>query len=245
MTGLATRVAVADLVSARPMLTLLPAIFQEDEFASRWLEAFDVVTSPIDVSLDCFASYLDPSIAPEDFLIWVGSWLGSEPDEDLPLDRRRSLVGRLVDIYGRRGTADSICELIELQLPASCEVIEGGGAQASGTPGTPLPGRAVGVFVVRVTASEGVLSDHQRRRARLIVDATRPAHLPAVVEFPDAEPSQVLPPEDPAPASSTPTQTRALRAEPTEKSSNTETSSIHDPPITDTPITDPENPERQ
>ncbi len=193
-TGSATlRFSVEDLVSARPMVSLLPAIFQEDEFAVRWLAAFDEITAVIDTTLDCFPSYLDPDLAPEDFLVWVGSWLGAEPDEELPLSQRRKLVASLVDLYGRRGTAASIQELVELQLPVRCEVIEGGGSQASSTPSAPLPGSAVGVFVVRITAINGTINDHQRRRAQLVVDATRPAHLPVSVEFidtaaPDAPP---------------------------------------------------------
>ncbi len=179
------RYAVEDLVSARPMITMLPAIFQEDDFTVRWLAAFDEITAIIDTTVDCFPSYLDPDLSPEDFLVWVGSWLGAEPDEELPLPLRRKLVASLVDLYGRRGTALAIQELLELQLPVRCEVIEGGGSQASSTPGAELPGSAVGVFVVRITAVSGILNDHQRRRAQLVVDAARPAHLPVSVEFID------------------------------------------------------------
>jgi phage tail-like protein len=167
------------------MLTMLPAIFHEDPFAVRWLAAFDDVISAIDTTLDCFPAYIDPALNPRDFLAWIGSWLGAEPDEEMSETQRRALVAALVGLHARRGTASAIRELVELQLPAHCEVIEGGGSQVSLGPGAPLPGTAASIFLVRITAIGTALSDHQRRRARLIVDAARPAHLPVSVEFPE------------------------------------------------------------
>ncbi len=179
------RRAVPELAAARPMLTMLPAVFHDDPFAVRWLAAFDDVMTAIDATLDCFPAYIDPALNPSDFLEWIGSWLGAEPDEEMSETQRRALVAALVDLHARRGTAGAIRELVELQLPVRCEVIEGGGAQASLGPGTPLPGTAASIFLVRITAIGAALSDHQRRRARLIIDATRPAHLPVRIEFPD------------------------------------------------------------
>jgi phage tail-like protein len=179
------RRAVPELTAARPMLTMLPAIFHEDPFAIRWLAAFDDVMTAIDTTLDCFPAYIDPALSPTDFLEWIGSWLGAEPDEEMSETQRRSLVAALVDLHARRGTAGAIRELVELQLPVHCEVIEGGGSQASLGPGGPLPGTAASIFLVRITAIGATLSDHQRRRARLIIDAARPAHLPVSIEFPE------------------------------------------------------------
>ena len=186
MTGgsVSHRFAVDELGSARPMATSLPAVFQDDDFTQRWLSAFDQVVAPIETVIDCFPAYLDADLAPDDFVAWIGSWLGADFDVELPDPQRRALVRSLVDLYARRGTVGGIRELVELQLPARCEVIEGGGAQASSAPGAPLPGSDAGAFVVRIAATAGPLSDHQRRRAAMMVEASRPAHLPVVIEFP-------------------------------------------------------------
>ncbi len=180
----AGRVGLPGLVSARPMLEMLPAIFHDDAFAARWLAALDEVVAPVETTLDCFTAYLDPDLSPEDFLAWTGSWLGTVFDDEMTLDQRRSLVAEIVEIYGMRGTVTGIVRLLELSLPVAATVIEGGGAVASPTPMGELPGAASAAFIVEVRPSGAPLSDHQRRRATLIVEATRPAHLPAVVEFP-------------------------------------------------------------
>lgn len=180
-----TRFAIPGLASARPLLEMLPAIFHDDDFTIRWLSALDEVIAPIETTLDCFDSYLDPELNPEDFLAWTGSWLGAVFDEHMTVQQRRGLVAEVVDIYGMRGTSAAIERLIQLSLPATCEVIDGGGVAASTTPGADLPGTDAAAFIVEVRASGAALSDHQRRRAALIVEATRPAHLPAVVEFPE------------------------------------------------------------
>jgi phage tail-like protein len=181
---MSTRAAVPDLVSSRPLIELLPALYHEDGFAQRWLAALDTVIAPIETTLDCFTSYLDPAIAPEDFLAWTGTWLGAILDDDMTIEQRRALVGEVVEIYGLRGTAAGISRLVELSLPVTCEVIEGGGATASTVPGSALPGTQSAAFIVEIRTRTGSLSDHQQRRAVLLVEATRPAHLPAVVEFP-------------------------------------------------------------
>lgn len=180
-----TRYAVPGLGLARPMVTMLPSIFLDD-FTERWLGAFDQVVAPVEVTLDCFTSYLDPDLSPSDFLAWVGSWLGATFDHDLPDSNRRALVRSIVDIYATRGTPDSIRQLIELTIPAACEIVEGGASVASTVPSTELPGSAVGAFVVRVRPTGEALTEHQRSQAMLLVEASRPAHLPGVVEFLDA-----------------------------------------------------------
>jgi phage tail-like protein len=182
---MSSRVAVPGLVSARPLLETLPAIFHDDGFAARWLAALDEVVAPVETTLDCFDAYLDPDLSPEDFLAWTGSWLGAVFDDDMSPAQRRALVSEVVDIYGMRGTVAGITRLVELSLPVRCEVIEGGGVAATQVPGSNLPGTDAAAFIVEIRPTGAALSDHQRRRATLVVDATRPAHLPAVVEFPD------------------------------------------------------------
>jgi phage tail-like protein len=179
------RAAVPGLVSARPLLELLPAIFHDDEFAARWLSGLDTVMAVVETTLDCFPAYLDPELSPEDFLAWTGSWLGTVFDEEMTLAQRRALVAEIVGIYGMRGTVAGIERLLELTLPVQATVVEGGGVSASDTPLGDLPGAAAAAFIVEVRPTGSPLSDHQRRRAVLIVESTRPAHLPAVVEFPE------------------------------------------------------------
>ena len=83
-----SRAANAELITAVPMGSLLPAVFQEDEFTMRWTQAMDSVLSTLITTLDCFDSYLDPTLSPPDFVEWVGSWVGVAVDPEWPEWRR-------------------------------------------------------------------------------------------------------------------------------------------------------------
>jgi phage tail-like protein len=166
---------------------MLPALYQDDDFTARWLSGFDTVLAPVLTTLDCFGAYLDPSLAPEDFLTWLGSWVGVALDPDADLLTRRRLVADAVELFGQRGTVRGIVGVLEASLPVTCEVIEGGAVRASTVPAGPLPGDPAGAFIVRLRLRDpaGIPSPELRRRAILLVEATRPAHLPAAVEFVD------------------------------------------------------------
>jgi phage tail-like protein len=179
---IAWRGAVPGIPISHPLMGMLPSIFHGDDFSARWLRGFDEVLAPITATLDCYSAYLDPALTPEDVLHWLGSWVGADDLDDIPLARRRSLVASVVSLYALRGTPQGLRELMELTLPVSCDVIEGGGCVASLVPSGPLPGTEAAAFVVRIAENQPLTED-QKRRAALLVEANRPAHLPAVVEF--------------------------------------------------------------
>ena len=81
---------VAGLASPHPLGAALPALYQEDAFAQRLTASLDEVLSPIFASLDGLASYLDPALAPDDFLDWLAGWVGVSLDETWPIERRWS-----------------------------------------------------------------------------------------------------------------------------------------------------------
>src|SRR5262249_33790086 len=59
---------IESLASPRPIGAELPAAFQEDDFCQRMMTAFDEVLAPLFTTLDCLDSYLDPRLAPDDFV---------------------------------------------------------------------------------------------------------------------------------------------------------------------------------
>ena len=63
-----------------------------------------------------------------------------EIDQTWPIERRRSLVSRAVQLYRRRGTVQGLADLVELYAGVRPEIIEGGGSGWSQTPGTTMPG---------------------------------------------------------------------------------------------------------
>lgn len=167
---------VEGLESAHPIVHRLPALFQSDSFAERFVGGLDPTLAPIFSTLDNMDAYFDPAVTPRDFLGWLAGWVGVELDETWPVGRQRELVGTMVSLYGARGTLGGLVELLRITTGEEPEVSDSGGVTWSPTPGAPLPGAADAALVVRVP--EGV----DVERVRATVRANTPAHVVAHVE---------------------------------------------------------------
>jgi phage tail-like protein len=202
--GTSSRAAVPALINPHPLGGSLPALYQEDEFAQSLTSGLDAVLAPIFSSLDNLEAYLDPGLAPEDFLDWLGGWVGLVVDETWPLDRRRAFISRAHELYRMRGTAKGLAAHVELFSGGQVEIDEPGGTSWSVTTGTAPPGSTGFNVVVRVRVDDPATVDQPRLNA--LVAAAKPAHLTHRVE--------VVPTSTPAtPATPAPRAARR-RAEP-------------------------------
>lgn len=172
---------VDDLRSPSPLEGALPALLQEDDFACRFVGAFDAVLAPVFASLDSFPAYLDPGTAPEDFLEWVAGWFGLELDATWDLERRRASVRDVVELYRWRGTVRGVRAHVLLHLGAEAEVVEQGGVAWSPVPGGALPGSDSGSVTVRIRVPDP--DALHRERVEAIVRSVVPAHLACTVEL--------------------------------------------------------------
>jgi phage tail-like protein len=174
------RAGLPELSSPVPVIGLMPSIFQEDPFAQQFCHGLDDVLAPIFATLDCLDAYVDPDLAPEDFLDWLGSWVGVMLIEDWPIERKRALIARSVSLFRLRGTVAGLREELELHTGGEVQIIETGGVVWSQTPGTELPGKPVPRVAVRVivddpaTVKEAWVND--------IVASSKPAHVVHQVE---------------------------------------------------------------
>ncbi len=164
---------VAGLETPHPIGAMLPALYHGDGFVQRFTSGLDDVVAPAISVLDNLQSYLDPVLAPEDFLPWLAGWVGLALDENWPLARRRQLVARAGDLYRSWGTARGLSEMIELLTGSAPEIEESGGTVWSPTPGAAPPGSAVAQLVVRVRETSDRPVD--RRRLESIVRDAKPA----------------------------------------------------------------------
>lgn len=171
-----SRGVVDGLESAHPIVHRLPALFQSDSFAERFVAGLDPTLAPILSTLDNLDAYFDPAVTPRDFLGWLAGWVGVELDETWPLERQRELVGTMVSLYGSRGTLGGLAELLRITTGTRPEVSDSGGVTWSPTPGAPLPGAADAALVVRIP--EGIDAE----RVRAAVRANTPAHVVGYVE---------------------------------------------------------------
>jgi phage tail-like protein len=178
-----TRGAVADLAVPAPLGSLLPSIYQQlDPAALGFTEALDEVLAPIWAVLDCFDSYLDPAIAPMDFVDLLAAWVGLVPDRTWSEPQIRRMVAASVELYRWRGTRRGIEQLVEAYIgvpPRS--VRDSGGVAVSMDPGAVPPGEATAEVRVDILVPRSVAVD-QVRLLRLLQSSV-PAHVRLAVDL--------------------------------------------------------------
>jgi len=159
---------------------MLPGVYQEDLFTMEWCAGLDEVIAPVGATLDCLAAYIDPELAPTDFLDWLGSWVGMVLDENWPVERRRSAIANAMELFQLRGTLTGLARHVEIFTGGEVSIADSGGVATSGVPGGTLPGESVPRLAVRV-----VVDDPQAvNEATLdrIVASAKPAHVVHRVE---------------------------------------------------------------
>lgn len=162
-----------------PVGTRLPAVLQEDEFLLRFVGAIDDTFAPVHLTLDALACYVDPHLAPDDFLEWLCAWVGIEPDQTWSVERRREVVAHAAAVHRWRGTTRGVAEAVRLVVDGDVEVTDTGGAGWSATPGGAVPGDAAPGVLVRVRAHGPV----DRRRVERVVAAVTAAHVPFTLDL--------------------------------------------------------------
>lgn len=166
---------VAGLENPHPLGPALPALYQDDDVAQRFLSAFDEALAPVLCTLDNVDAYFDPRLAPEDFVAWLGGWVGLSLDENWPEARRRALVADAAGLFRWRGTVRGLAAHLALYVGSVPEITEAGGVAWSGVPGQPMPANDPHLSVV-VRVPEPSALDLARVHA--IIVAAKPAHVP-------------------------------------------------------------------
>jgi phage tail-like protein len=172
---------IEGLNSPHPLGETLPAMYQqEDDFALRFTDALDEVIAPVMLALDNLDAYLDPMLAPRDFLEWMANWVGIDLDETWPEHKQREQVRSAVNLYRWRGTKKGLADVIRLYCDVEPEIIDNGGTSYSDGPTGPLPGSPTPSLHVRVTVPAG--RDIDESRLHELVSAAKPGHLPHTIE---------------------------------------------------------------
>ena len=168
------------LPSPHPIGEHLPGLYRDDAFTQRFTAAFDEVLAGALQVLDCFPAYLDPALAPEDFLEWIGSWVGAAPDETWPLERRRAFVASATELFRMRGTAAGLAAHVAIFTGGEVEIAEPGAAGWSHDAGTTLPEGSSPDLLIRIRVNDPKAVPAARLEA--LVAASKPAHVPHRVE---------------------------------------------------------------
>lgn len=174
------RTEIAALPTPHPIAERLPAVYLEDDFTTRLTGAFDAVLAPVLLALDCFADYLDPRLAPVDFVEWLAGWVAFALDESWSEAQRRELVAYAVDLHRWRGTKRGLATHVRLLTGGDVDVTDSGICAWSDRAGGPVPGTGPPRVVVRVAVADPGTVD--QRRLRAAVAELVPAHLRVNVE---------------------------------------------------------------
>jgi phage tail-like protein len=174
------RGTLTGLPTSHPIVEQLPGLYREDPFTQRFTSAFDDILAGVIQVLDCFPAYLDPGLAPADFLEWVGSWLGAPPDETWPIERRRAFVASASELFRSRGTAAGLAAHVAIFTGGEVEIAEPGAAGWSSDPGAAIPAGSSPDLFIRVRVKHPTSVPLARLEA--LVAASKPAHLPHRLE---------------------------------------------------------------
>lgn len=174
------RAGIEGLESPHPIGLTLPGLYHDDDLAQRFTSGLDAVLAPVFTVLDSLQAYVDPRLAPEDFVAWLTGWVGVEPDATWPLERRRALVVEAVELYQWRGTVPGLRRLVEIYSGVEPEIVDSGGTAVSVVPGGALPGSSEPGLTVTVRVDDAATFDVGRLDA--IVGAAKPAHVPHQIE---------------------------------------------------------------
>jgi phage tail-like protein len=192
---------VPGLLSPHPIGERLPALYLDDDLVQRFTAGLDDVLAPVLSTLDSSDAYIDPRLAPLDFVAWLAEWVGVELDGTWPEARQRALVARAADLYAWRGTVRGLVELIEIYTGVRPEIEETGGVTwtASAPPAGTIPGAAPPMLLVRVRVPAGHPDPIEASRIERLVAEAKPAHVPHRVEVIAPDPGASPPSPAPTP----------------------------------------------
>ncbi|MDQ3957024.1 MAG: phage tail protein [Actinomycetota bacterium] len=171
----ARRGRVTGLRSPHPLGQLLPGVFEDDDFVQRFTEGLDEVLAPALCALDCLDGYVDPELAPPDFLQWLASCLGVDQDGSLGVERQRAVVRYAVWASRRQGTALGIAIAVAVVTGLWPEVRDSGGATWSRSATAEPPPSARPIVEVVIDPGELAVDTAQVER---VIAAVKPAHVP-------------------------------------------------------------------
>jgi phage tail-like protein len=100
-------------VSRESYVKWLPSIYQRADINGRnffrdFLWIIQHLFGSVEELLDQIHSYFDPYESPEHFLPWLASWSAMVLEEDWPIEKKRRLIRKAIELYRIRGTVKSL-----------------------------------------------------------------------------------------------------------------------------------------
>lgn len=177
------RVGLIDgLITPHPLLELLPSVYRQpenlrdDPVSWQLTEILDDLLAPVLCVLDNLRAYIDPELAPLDFVEFLAGWVGFPIGETWPEDRSRQLVARAWELYGGFGTVKGLQALLASYVGVEPEITDTGGVSWSTAlrsgPDDPPGGRATKAR--KAAKSAGGAKSAAKGRAPATAEPSRP-----------------------------------------------------------------------
>jgi len=113
---------------SRSWIDYLPQLYRKNDgdshFLERYLAIFQTLYEELDAQIADSASFFDPECAEYDFLLWLAEWLDLSDSWLWEEEKLRRFIMRAISLYRRRGTRESLEEIIELYTGERPYVIE-------------------------------------------------------------------------------------------------------------------------
>lgn len=163
--------ATPEVASQRGSLrTGLPAVYQDSDFAMRFVGALEEVLDPVAATLDNLHHYVDPGLAPRGVLQLICAWLGAEVDEVHDTAELRELARHAAELGRLRGTVRGLQLALRLAFPSLPLRVEGGGGVA--WPG----GEATGSGPELVVYCDQPIPEDQQAAVARTIEREKPVH---------------------------------------------------------------------
>jgi len=157
--------------SAHRLLSLLPAIYREDEFLGRYLWPFEQVLLGFESTIDGIAQLFDPLTTREEFLPWLSTWMAFTLRADLDATQQRAFLSQVIPLYRRRGTRENLEKLLAVFTKGVSTVTE------SDTDANQFH------VTVRLPIATPKEQLRQSAIARALIELEKPAHTSYDIEF--------------------------------------------------------------
>ena len=186
--------------TAGELMKYLPSIFHEDNLLAEYLSAFEkILIGPGDanlLSLEAIIAgssrYFSPKDAPEEFLPWLAGWMAFGLRADMSVSLQREFLARVISLYKKRGTPESLKELLRIFTGGEPTILEGDALArtdrkdwnvAGGLPKWISDGKRDDAFAVLLSfmkaKDEGKTSMEIERKVTIafaLIDQEKPAH---------------------------------------------------------------------
>lgn len=106
-------------IARRGWVKYLPAIYDRNDAMGRnvireLLFIFEHMFDSVGGYIDFEWQYFDPQFAPPEFLEWIAQWTAFTLEYEWPVEKKRALVRRAVDLYRIRGTKRGLALFLKL-----------------------------------------------------------------------------------------------------------------------------------